>query len=47
MRWFENNSMELISNYVGNSLEEPARRWDRKIQDIFKFRELKWLKYIA
>ena len=26
LRWFDNNSVQLISNYVGNGLGEPARR---------------------
>ena len=30
MRWFGNNSVQQISNYVENGLGEPARRWDRK-----------------
>ena len=30
LRGFENNSVQLISNYVGNGLEDPARRWDQK-----------------
>ena len=30
MRWFDNNSVQLISNYVGNGLGVPARCWDQK-----------------
>ena len=30
MRWFGINSVQLISNYVGNGLGKPGRRWDRK-----------------
>ena len=30
MRWFDNDTVQLISNYVGNVLGEPARSWDRK-----------------
>ena len=28
LRWFEYNSVQLISNYVGNGLGDPARCWD-------------------
>ena len=30
MRWFDNNSVQLISNYVGSGLGEPARCCDGK-----------------
>ena len=30
LRWFDNSSVQLISNNVGNDLGEPARRWVRK-----------------
>ena len=28
--WFDNNSVQLIVNYVGNGLGKPARRWGQK-----------------
>ena len=30
LKWFDNNSVQLISNYIGNGLGEPGRCWDRK-----------------
>ena len=31
LRWFDNHSVKLISNYIGNSPGEPARCRDGKI----------------
>lgn len=36
IRWYDNSDVQLISNYVGEKLGNPARRWSKQKNDYIE-----------